>query len=194
MSLTVKILWTVVGSSPLTWGDFHVIKGNFSEQINFSLSVVITFSLRISNERVLVGVQQKKYILVQSPQRAHWITFLVLLFLFMERETATHSSILVCRIPGTEEHGGLPSVGLHRVGHDWRDLATASVLTLCLNQRLPLTFGPLEFSMKKLIPHITYQSRKALVAQWCPNLCYHMNVAHLDPLSMESSGQECRSR
>ena len=36
---------------------------------------------------------------------------------------ATHSSILAWRIPGTEEPGGLPSMGLHRVVHDWSDLA-----------------------------------------------------------------------
>ena len=36
----------------------------------------------------------------------------------VEKEMATHSSILAWRIPGTEEPGGLPSVGLHRVGHD----------------------------------------------------------------------------
>ena len=39
---------------------------------------------------------------------------------------ATHSSILAWRIPGTEEPGGLPSVGSHRVGHDWSDLAAAA--------------------------------------------------------------------
>ena len=33
-------------------------------------------------------------------------------------EMATHSSILAWRIPGTEESGGLQSMGLHRVGHD----------------------------------------------------------------------------
>ena len=34
----------------------------------------------------------------------------------LEREMATHSSVLAWRIPGTEELGGLPSMGLHRVG------------------------------------------------------------------------------
>ena len=34
------------------------------------------------------------------------------------KEMATHSDILAWRIPGTEEPGGQPSVGLHRVGHD----------------------------------------------------------------------------
>ena len=36
----------------------------------------------------------------------------------LEKETATYSSVLAWRIPGTGEPGGLPSVGLHRVGHD----------------------------------------------------------------------------
>jgi len=40
---------------------------------------------------------------------------------------ATHSSVLAWRIPGTAEPGGLPSMGLHRVEHDWRDLAVAEV-------------------------------------------------------------------
>ena len=36
----------------------------------------------------------------------------------LEKEMATHSSVLTWRIPGTSEPGGLPSMGLHRVGHD----------------------------------------------------------------------------
>ena len=36
----------------------------------------------------------------------------------LEKEMATHSSVLACRIPGTRDPGGLPSVGSHRVGHD----------------------------------------------------------------------------
>ena len=36
----------------------------------------------------------------------------------LEKEMATHSSVLARRIPGMGEPGGLPSTGLHRVGHD----------------------------------------------------------------------------
>ena len=36
----------------------------------------------------------------------------------LEKEMATHSSVLAWRIPGTGEPGGLPSMGLHRAGHD----------------------------------------------------------------------------
>ena len=41
----------------------------------------------------------------------------------LEKEMATHCSVLAWRIPGTAEPGGLPSMGSHRVGHDFSDLA-----------------------------------------------------------------------
>ena len=44
----------------------------------------------------------------------------------LEKEMATHSSVLAWRIPGTVECDGLPSMGSHRVGHDWSDLAVAA--------------------------------------------------------------------
>ena len=40
---------------------------------------------------------------------------------------ATHSSVLAWRIPGTGDPGGLPSMGSHRVGHDWSNLAAAAI-------------------------------------------------------------------
>ena len=43
-----------------------------------------------------------------------------------EKEMATHSSVLAWRIPWTEKPGRLQSMGLHRVGHDWSDLAAAA--------------------------------------------------------------------
>ena len=45
----------------------------------------------------------------------------------LEKEMSPHSSVLTWRIPGTAEPGGLPSMGSHRVGHDWSDLAAAAV-------------------------------------------------------------------
>ena len=49
-------------------------------------------------------------------------------FHVLEKEMATHSSVLAWRIPGTGEPGGMPSMGSHRVGHDWSDLAAAAVI------------------------------------------------------------------
>ena len=46
---------------------------------------------------------------------------------------AAHSSVLAWRIPGTAEPGGLPSMGSHRVGHDWSDLAVAAAYSYWRN-------------------------------------------------------------
>ena len=51
-----------------------------------------------------------------------WIRLSDFIFIFhfhaLEKEMATHSSVLAWRIPGTEDPGRLPSMGSHRVGHD----------------------------------------------------------------------------
>ena len=51
-----------------------------------------------------------------------------------EKEMATHASVLAWRIPGTGKSGGLPSMGWHRVGHDWSDLAAAAAALYKLKQ------------------------------------------------------------
>ena len=48
----------------------------------------------------------------------------------LEKQMATHSSVLAWRIPGTGEPGRLPSMGSHRVGHDWSNLAAENFLVL----------------------------------------------------------------
>ena len=47
-------------------------------------------------------------------------------FYALEKEMATHSSVLAWRIPGTGEPGGLLSMGSHRVRHNWSELAAAA--------------------------------------------------------------------
>ena len=47
---------------------------------------------------------------------------------------ATHSKVLAWRISGTAGPGGLPSMGSHRVGHDWSDLAAVAAAT-CRNEK-----------------------------------------------------------
>ena len=44
----------------------------------------------------------------------------------LEKEMATHSSVVAWRIPGTGEPGGLPSMGSHRIGHNLSNLAAAA--------------------------------------------------------------------
>ena len=57
-----------------------------------------------------------------------WLSDFTLTFHFhaSEKEMATHSSVLAWRIPGTGEPDGLLSMGSHRAGHDWSDLAAAA--------------------------------------------------------------------
>ena len=61
-----------------------------------------------------------------------WLSNFTFAFHFhaLEKEMATHSSVLAWRVPGIAEPGGLPSMGSHRVGHDWSDLAVAAAYTV----------------------------------------------------------------
>ena len=55
-----------------------------------------------------------------------WLSDFTFHFHALEKEMATHSSVLAWRIPGMAEPGGLPSMGSHRVRHNWSDLAAAA--------------------------------------------------------------------
>ena len=57
-----------------------------------------------------------------------WLSDFTFTFHFhtLEKEMATHSSVLAWRIPGAGEPGGLLSMGSHRAGHNWSDLAAAA--------------------------------------------------------------------
>ena len=60
-----------------------------------------------------------------------WLSDFTFTFHFpaLEKEMAAHSSVPAWRIPGTAEPGGLPSMGSHRVRHDWSPLAAAAAST-----------------------------------------------------------------
>ena len=99
---------------------------------------------------------------------------------------APHSSILAWRIPGTEEPGGLPSMGLHRVGYDWSDLASGaaalwrtltqcgSVQTTCYSVVFTATSMPHQHS--PLARHVLLVDSQlkpcccSLVTKLCPTL------------------------
>ena len=71
----------------------------------------------------------------------------------LEKEMATHSSVLAWRIPGTGEPGGLPSMGSHRVAHDWSDLAAAARTCGFLQRAVPeLLELTLKVKVKSLNP------------------------------------------
>ena len=87
--------------------------------------------LKIGTLGILINIS---YIKEWEPEACHcgncslyWkIDILFVTFsMLLEKEMATHSSVLAWRIPGTGEPGGLLSMGSHRVGHNWSDLAVA---------------------------------------------------------------------
>ena len=71
----------------------------------------------------------------------------------LEKEMAAHSSVLAWRIPGTGEPGGLPSMGSHRVRHDWSDLAAAAAaVCICQSQTPNLSpQPPFPFGVPKFV-------------------------------------------
>ena len=79
----------------------------------------------------------------------------------LEKEMATHSSVLAWRIPGMGEPSGLPSVGWHRVGHDWSNLAAVAA-AIYVNETICMVIFPsirfksivLWASMNHLVPRL----------------------------------------
>ena len=69
----------------------------------------------------------------------------------LEKEMATHSSVLAWRIPGTGKPEGLPSLGLHRVGHNWSDLAVAAAVAACFYEWKTIFFKTGKFMKSDII-------------------------------------------
>ena len=89
----------------------------------------------------------------------------------LEKEMAIHSGVLAWRIPGMGKPGELPSIGSHRVRHDWSDLAAAATVSV-------------ELSMIRLKVKVKSLSRVRLFATpW--------TVVYQAPPSMGFSRQEC---
>ena len=88
----------------------------------------------------------------KSPTRLSDFTF-TFHFHALEEEMATHSSVLAWRIPGTGDPGGLLSMGSHRVGHDWSDLAAYCWWDCKLGQALWTTVWRFLKKLKIEIPY-----------------------------------------
>ena len=91
-------------------------------------------------------------------------------FHVLEKEMPTHSSVLAWRIPGMGELGGLLSMGSHRVGHDWSDLANIS------GQNSSKYINPITSHSSLLSSNLKPSDHLfSSVAQSCPTLCDPMN-------------------
>ena len=95
-----------------------------------------------------------------------WLSDFTFTFHFdaLEKEMATHSSVLAWRIPGTGEPGGLLSLGSHRVGHNWSDLAAAAGL-----YHTSLTHSPVDGHLG-IFPVLKYYKQGFYRLLW-PSLC-----------------------
>ena len=87
---------------------------------------------------------------------------------------ATHSSILAWRIPETGEPGGLPSMGSHRVGHNWSDLAEAVAASTTTCEHLT----PSELESKTWAPKQTQPEEKKTnqTIELCSSSCLNYSL------------------
>ena len=93
---------------------------------------------------------------------------------------ATHSSVLAWRIPGTGEPRGLPSMGSHRVGHDWSDLAAAVHILIFILFNIYLSFH-------KCMQSYHYQYNQDTEWFHHPTIPYTAHVLILPPSSTPSN-------
>ena len=84
-------------------------------------------------------------------------TYMYILYprrIYLDKEMVTHSSVLAWRIPGMGAPDGLPSMGSHRVGHDWSDLAAAASWFALRKQQAHKEFHSLFISKFFVMPYI----------------------------------------
>ena len=98
----------------------------------------------------------------------------------LEKEMETHSSVLAWRIPGTGEPGGLPSMGRHRVGHDWSDLAAA-----WFSQSPARFIWSLSFANLRLLSTM-FTSMKDAVKRWSALVCLAASHQVVDTVNIAS--------
>ena len=114
----------------------------------------------------------------------------------LEKEMATHSSVLAWRSPGTGEPGGLLSVGSHRVGHDWSDLAAAAAAEwdprIFISNRYPSIHDThattLDITLG--VSPIFLLKRKILTSEW-GNLDYCSELDNIQGCDFETKSGLC---
>ena len=84
----------------------------------------------------------------------------------LEKEMATHSRILAWIIPGMGEPGGLLSMGLHRVGHDWSDLVAAAASCDSFNN-ITVYFSTILYVILSFFLHVGCFPAMAYLVHFC---------------------------
>ena len=132
----------------------------------------------IADDYVVVWRITKTYSGVKKKEQARGRTIMYTIMLFWqtknyvfvcthsEKAMATHSSVLAWRTPGTGEPGGLPSMGSHRVGHDWRDLVVVVCTHYNVNYEVQGSFHfSVMFPVPKTVPGV-FSSVQSLSHVW----------------------------
>ena len=112
--------WVWVNSRSWWWiGRPGVLQSTGSQRVGHDWTIELNWMIHLFTAILPpLPKEMHEHVLNFKYQRVFLIT--------SESEMATHSSVLAWRIPGTGERGGLLSMGSHRVGHDWSDLAAAA--------------------------------------------------------------------
>ena len=124
----LKKAWDWEGHGPWAWLHHPQTHLDFDMQCQVYLPPAWEFSkqARSLNSSNLTPLEEGTAQAALSKAKSVKAAVFLPLNHLLEKKMATHSSVLAWRIPGTEEPGGLPSTGLHRVGHNWSDLAAAA--------------------------------------------------------------------
>ena len=136
--------WQCSGSFCYLYGCVHFMKISWAVHLRFMHFLYVRCSLQ-SLSRVWLFATPWTAAHQASLSIANSWSLLKLIHA-LEKEMATHSSVLAWRIPGTVEPGGLSSMGLHRVGHDWIDLAVAAACPLSQWCHPTISFSVVPFS------------------------------------------------
>ena len=91
--------------------------------IGLDFSLLVLSLLLVTSQRGVTALNEHSKLLLSLNQLYFFLSIYCYLTLYLEKEMATHSSVLAWRIPGMGEPSGLLSMVSHRVGHDWSDLA-----------------------------------------------------------------------
>ena len=118
-----------------------------------------------------IGVDNSELVYEHGCWVKEWFYLELSYVSFLEKEVATHSSVLAWRIPGMAEPGGLPSMGSHRDGHDWSDLAAAAAACkLSVKHSMCIKVFSLVLPELELLPlclcHFNYMWRKNSLGHW----------------------------
>ena len=97
----------------------------FTSDVSELLHIFFGKILNVQVRAVLLFDKASKQTKPNRNRKKVAFTLCSVLAQYLEKAMAPHSSTLAWRIPGTGEPGGLLSMGSHRVGHDWSDLAAA---------------------------------------------------------------------